>query len=240
MISEDERIQFHEWGYVVLPHFFDEIQNKAIVEALLATTIAQPNSKALLPNPVFERLFCGTPFLTIARAVLGGQFLFHHANGRAMPAASVGKHWHHDFDGPSPWSSGSPMMIHLMGYPDGLDEERGPLVVLPASHKRCVAREYPHVYGLESIEGARTLVGEAGALVVINSALWHMTGPSRSQRVRYYFNFSYCQYGVARPEREIYSSILERLRMGPSDSDRDVREMLLHPDTVIPPATKPR
>lgn len=238
MISEDERVQFHEWGYVVLPHFFNDIHNKAIVEALLAASIAQPTSKALLPNPVFESLFCGTPFLTIARAVLGEQFLFHHAHGRAMPAASVGKHWHHDFDGPSPWSSGSPMMIHLMGYPDGLDEERGPLVVLPGSHKRFVAREFPNVYGLESIGGARTLVGEAGMMVVINSALWHMTRPSRSQRVRYYFNFSYCQYGVARPERESYRSILKRLRMGASVSDREVRKMLLNPNTLIPPATK--
>lgn len=236
VLTEEELNRFNTDGYLVFPGFFDETWSTRLTQALDGLRVTRRDSKAVVPNEVFNSLIWQPALVAIVRSILGATFLFHHANGRALASDAPGKPWHHDFDGPVPWSLGLPKMVHVMGYPQGIDEECGPLVVLPGSHTRTVERGYPNAFGFDTLEGEKQITGDTGLLVVLNSALWHVRRENRSNRTRYYFNLSYCQFGTERPEREKYREILERLRTDLAKMPDPVIPMLLQPDTVNLPA----
>ena len=197
-------------GYFCLNELFDRTTSAALCKRLDYFAEEHPGRKALIPDNVFDSFVTHPLLLKYAKLLLGDRILFHHANGRAMKKAAFPKEWHHDYDGPRPWALSDPLMIHFMIYPAGLDSTNGPLMIVPGSHKRQVDRDYPSRHGLMTIEGTVELCGGPGLVVVINSALWHAR-KKPSQLPRYDLNFSFCQPGLTRPERESYFSVLKQL-----------------------------
>lgn len=211
-LTSEEQQRFATTGYLVLPGFFSPGMSSAMVKALTRLRLSRPDSKALIPDSCFDGIIVDPDVLGVVKCILGPTFLFHHANGRELVDDQMGKAWHHDYDGLRMWTPGVPMMIHLMIYPAGLAPNGGPLVVLPHSHHRPVAREYPTRFGVSTLKDEVEIYGGPGLMVALNSAVWHARRPAANGHVRYYLNASYCQPGEMRPERDKYAHLLEYLR----------------------------
>ena len=231
-LSREERRQFEEEGYLIFPEFFNNEWNQAMMQALEELQVLRPGSKAIVPYPVFNRLLLNKDFIGIVKSLLGKEFLFHHANGRSLPSSDAGKVWHHDYDGPVQWKPREPLMIHLLGYPQGIDETRGSLAILPKSHLKTVERSMPNIHALGNLDGEIQISGKPGLLVVLNSALWHSRRLNSTPSNRPYFNYSSCQFGVERPERSEYSHILKDLSESIGKESEGFVKMLLQLDTL--------
>jgi hypothetical protein len=201
-------------GYISFPSFFCNEECDAQQGALQELTAARA-TKSVVPHPLFEELVGDERLIQLARTILGDEPLFHHANGRVLPENFPSKPWHHDHDGErSTWGTG---MVHFMCYPAGISAGKGPLIVLPGSHERVVARSHPSRHGDARLPGDVEITGGPGLLVAMDSALWHMRPAPAVLGVRSYFNISYCRRGVVRPERRSLQPMLRGLsgRLGP-------------------------
>lgn len=211
-LSADEIRQFSTLGYLIFQRFFPPEKCKTLERALRQLTRFSPKSKSVVPHPVFNELVFHPSILIFASCLLGDHFLFHHANGRELIGLDISKPWHHDYDGNREARSRESSMIHIMGYPSGLAEDTAPLVLLPGSHLVPVDRSYPRQFQLKRLPNQLVVVGEPGLLVVIDSAIWHMRSRATAEGPRLYFNLSYCKAGEPRPERAMYSTIIQTLR----------------------------
>lgn len=232
LLSDLEKKQFEQEGYLIFPEFFNDEWNRNIIQGLEMLRVIRPTSKAIVPHPVFNQLLINESFLQIVRSLLGKDFFFHHANGRSLTPSDNGKVWHHDYDGITPWKPEEPLMIHLIAYPQGINKERGSLVILPKSHLKISERSEPNKCGLESLEGQMIISGAPGLLVVLNSAVWHSRRLNSTVLNRPYFNYSFCQFGVERPERSEYTNILHELREFLMSESSDFVNMLLQLNTL--------
>lgn len=205
MITEKEYKQFRDLGYFIRESFFDPNLCESLVARLDELYSTNPGSKRLLPDKVFGPLIVDESILAIAHNLLGPDVRFHHANGRVQRTHCTEKPWHHDYDGHLREGT-TRSMIHLMIYPLGLTDSTGPLLILPGSHRNGVARSYPNRFGTALIDGARKLVCEAGAIVILHSALWHARIKPLALP-RYDLNLSYCTPDPTRRERREWSEV---------------------------------
>lgn len=232
LLSLEEMQQFNDEGYLMFPEFFNEEWDQEMTQALEELQVINPDSKAIVPHPTFNKLLLDKAFLGIVRSLLGEEFLFHHANGRSLSPADTGKVWHHDYDGVGNWKPGEPLMIHLLVYPEGVDANKGALAILPKSHLREVQRSEPNAHVLGSLEGEIEVSGKPGLLVVLNSALWHSRRLNSTSVRRPYFNFSFCQFGSERPERKEYGHMLQAIKEALNGQLDDSVSMMLQSDTL--------
>ena len=231
-LSKEERRQFEEGGYLIFTEFFNNEWNQEMTRALEELQVLRPDSKAIVPYPIFNRLLLNGNLIGIVKSLLGEEFLFHHANGRSLPSSDAGKVWHHDYDGLVQWKPGKPLMIHLLGYPQGIDEKRGSLAILPKSHLKTVGRSMPNIHALKNLDGEIQISGKPGLLVVLNSALWHSRRLNSTPSRRPYFNYSFCQFGIERPERNEYSDMLKDLSESIGKESEDFVRMILQSNTL--------
>lgn len=211
----------HTDGYAVLPGHLPAEWNARLIAGLDHLAETRPSEKRLMPHEPFLELLTTELMDGLVRPVLGEDYLFHHANGKRLTGGE-GKVWHQDFDSDEPWD-GRPetAMVHVMVYPDGLSESKGPLLLRPGTHRNRVPRHFPNSFEYERRADDLMVVGEPGLVAVVNSAMWHMRPPSAVAGTRYYLNFSFIGPApLARPEREAYAQLLAGL---PDLSNEPVR-----------------
>ncbi|MFV2104393.1 hypothetical protein [Micromonospora sp. LOL_024] len=220
----------HRDGYAVLPDYLPPVWNDRLVAGLDRLAETHPESKALIPHEPFLELLCTDLVQAPVAAVLGGSYLFHHANGKRI-TDGAGKVWHHDFDSDETWDgSAATMMMHVMVYPAGLSAEKGPLVLRPGSHLVGVPRHHPNRQGYEIRSDDLVLTGDPGLVVLVNSAMWHMRPPSDAHGPRHYLNLSFIGPArTVRPERDTYGDLISTLPSLVDVADRDRVAMLCRP-----------
>lgn len=212
MFSRSQQDELERVGYLRLPSYFAKEHCQRMVGRLQFLRAERPNTKFLLPDPLFFELLMSDAVLSIPASLFESTYLFHHANGRILEAGGPGKPWHHDYDDFSPWRPGKPRMIHIMVFPAGLDDAVSPLVIRPGSHLKTVLRHIPNKQGFKITQEDVQVRGDPGLVVVLNSALWHMRPPNPGPKERYDLNFSFCERRGHWPERSEYTSTLSRLR----------------------------
>ncbi len=145
-------------------------------------------------HPAFLELHDFAPALSVARAVLGPVLWLRVFTGRlTKPGDEFSEvEWHlHQRMIPRPlppvWCR--PQTLDCLLYLDEIDEENGPLAVLPGSHEWLDAN-LP-AFDCQPKEGEVVLNVPAGSLVMAFGSLWHRALPTNGRRTRRLLLFAY-------------------------------------------------
>ena len=229
-MTEDQRQQLDERGYVSLPGFMspellDELS--ARIDALFETEgenagsefRQEPGSRRLAnlvaKGEVFERIVSMPEVLEYIGAVLGPRFKLSSLNARsANPQSDSQQPLHADMgaiaDDAGYWVCNTVWML------DEFTEENGALRIVPGSHRW---RKLPQaeVTDLKATHPAEQLVtGAAGTVVVMNAHCWHGGTANRTHGHRRALHGFYCRWD--KPQQQYQKALIPRdiqARFGP-------------------------
>jgi Phytanoyl-CoA dioxygenase (PhyH) len=232
VLDQEGLEQFVDHGYLVLPGFLpaelvDRLKpevDRWVDGGFRARSIEyskDPHNSGAAPSvveldlPAHGELVAHPPLLAMLQALMGGDFVFHHLHSDRQPADQPGKAWHHDYE-QEPQRDRALPMIHVLHYPDGLEEDTASLVVLPGSHHEVAEKDARAVLGTQQLPGERMLgYLPAGSSVVVHSAVFHARRAllEPSGKDRYFVDASYCRVGALWPPVKPYwRDILRRGR----------------------------
>ena len=187
-------------GYLLIDGIFERAQLQSLGEALdrvVARETHDPATEHLAGNghyvrdllnkdTAFHSLLAMHKPLAISRVVLGPQVWFD-AEARVVPAGIAGLrvnwHIHHRvIPDPMPPFFSYPHAIHGLLYLDDVDDDNGPICLLPRSHAS------PHLSfptgSQQDREGQVLLPVRAGACLLAHANLWHRTIPTTANARR--------------------------------------------------------
>jgi hypothetical protein len=169
-------------------------------------------------HPAFFSLFRLRSSVSIARAALGPQVKFDEITARVIDlrSQSSSSPWHIHLRVvpiPIPPFFTYPHGIDCLLYLDDIDEESGPLCVLPGSHHRKTDI-YP-LGDMTAKRGQRILQLNAGDCLMMHANLWHRSLPSvRNSGLRRLIIFGYLpswvsgeEHGSAKPRSDVLSEL---------------------------------
>ena len=175
-------MDFVATGFVVLEGIIDSDFNQVCDE------LAGGNADAFMGEKDFtQRVLLHPQVAGIARSLLGRDFLVpaggHH---HLYEAPHLGQTWHSDGLSGSGYDVTE---LQCFYYPQAVEIEDGPTMILPGSHCRAVDREAIAHYG--DIMGQVSLPVPAGPVAMTRYGLWHKAGPKTNDRRRGMLKFSY-------------------------------------------------
>ena len=150
--------------------------------------LEQGPAKETVGSPDFIREVLLHPRLAgVIRSLLGPNFLMptggHH---HLIDQPVSGQDWHSD------GISGLGYEINELQcyyYPQDVNIEDGPTMILPGSHCRAVNRDALAHYG--DLAGQLSLVVKAGTVAITRYGIWHRAGPKLNHKPRSMIKFSY-------------------------------------------------
>jgi len=190
-MTDSDVMAFVASGFVILENVIsDDIRR-------LYEDLPDRNLTSLVQTPEFvQGVFLNPKVAGAARSLLGVNFLVptkahHHLYCDPHP----GQTWHSD--GLSETGVG---VSHLQCYyyPQQVDIEDGPTMILPGSAYRLVDREAISHYG--DIVGQVSLTVPAGSVIMGHYGVWHKAGPKLNNRKRGMIKFSY--FRTVPPQRD--------------------------------------
>jgi len=138
-------------------------------------------------DPAFLELLSFQPVLSIAKALMGPLVRLRGLSARISQPGEVVHEvpWHQHLRTVSkplpPWFS-RPHALDALIYLDALDDDTGPVCIVPGSHNWLDRDPAPEVY--EPIEGELEVRAPAGTVVMIHSNLWHRALPTVNKKRR--------------------------------------------------------
>jgi len=194
MLSEAEKRQLDEKGYLVLANLMDRemlASLRARVEALFAEEGAtagsefkqEPNARRLAnlvnKGQIFERAIATPRVLACMEHVLGPEFKLSSLNVRAAdPLSDCSQPLHADSgavkDDRGYWVCNSLWML------DDFTAENGAIRMIPGSHKWGRLPQDALVDPVAPHPDEALLTGDAGTVVVMNAHMWHGATANRS------------------------------------------------------------
>lgn len=181
-------------------------------------------------HPLFLQMLNFPPAVSVARALFGPFVQMRGFTGRVCrPGDPHETVWHFHqrlVPEPLPPMFSRPQSMDVLIYLDDIDDENGPLCVLPGSHNRL--NEDLEASDFEEKPGQVILRLPAGSCVLAHGALWHRALPTPpGGRVRRLLLFGYGPgwmkpsiYGK-KPEDGLTAKLLET-----PDLDEETRELL--------------
>lgn len=181
-MTDDDVMDFVANGYVVLDEMVDADFNER------CRNLQQGPAKETVGSPDFIREVLLHPRLAgVIRSLLGPNFLMptggHH---HLIDQPVSGQDWHSD------GISGLGYEINELQcyyYPQDVNIEDGPTMILPGSHCRAVNRDALAHYG--DLAGQLSLVVKAGTVAITRYGIWHRAGPKLNHKPRSMIKFSY-------------------------------------------------
>ncbi len=190
--SEEQIARFADDGYLLLPQAFDEAARTTLADA--TERIAEREaSKAggggiflrhlMDKDPAFLALLDHPNLLPLARLMLGPMVRALPVTARIAvpgePNQQVEWHIHQRLvPRPLPPFFSQPVVLDTLIYLDDVDEETGPLQVVPGSH-RITQEAIPSRTG--DLPGQITLMPKAGDAIMLHGNLWHRALPTTSK-----------------------------------------------------------
>ena len=190
-LNDEQVMQFISVGNIVLEGIIsDEFNQKC-----------QDLPGGRLTDFVQTDEFCHNIFLHpavagVARSLLGEDFLVPtNAHHHLYEKTHTGQTWHSDG---LPEEGYGIYHLQCYYYPQAVELNDGPTMVLPGSHHRMVDREAIAHYG--NIVGQVSLTVPAGTIAMTHYGIWHKAGPKLNPKRRSMIKFSY--FRTAAPCRD--------------------------------------
>ena len=130
-LTDDQKTQFQEQGYLVLPSFLDESTIADLKQSVDLKKDAEAN-KAVNGRKVVEFGSLGLftshpPTMHVLDQLFGAKnYTMHHIHAVRQDAGANGVHWHQDYE-QHPQTNRSHLMVHVFYYLNGLNGEVGDL-----------------------------------------------------------------------------------------------------------------
>jgi len=180
-------------------------------------------------HPAFLELVRFQPTLSVARAVLGPLVQIRGMGSRIVLPGETNREteWHQHqqvaSDPLAPWFV-RPHGLDCLIYLDEIDENNGPICVLPGSHQDILKADLPpEVY--DDLPGQVELHLPAGSIVMMHCMLWHRAKPPKMEAKRRLILLNYtptwmkqAPYGV-KPVDGLTQQLLQ-------DGNEEARELL--------------
>ncbi len=217
VLTEDQRAAYQRDGYLHLPGFVDgdwldrlraasdefversrgQSGSDKVIDVEPGHTASHPRLRRLISpldhHPTFFAFTTEGPPARLAQSLLGGPVRFHHSklNYKWSDGGEEVK-WHQDIQF-WPHTDFSPLTIGV--YLSDVDDEMGPMGVLPGSHTGALYDLYgadgswagamndDDVAALD-LDAMAWLTGPAGSVTIHNCAMVHGSMPNRSPRPR--------------------------------------------------------
>jgi ectoine hydroxylase-related dioxygenase (phytanoyl-CoA dioxygenase family) len=229
-LDESQIGEFHDAGYVVLPGVFRDSEIREIGEAFdrlreIATRLTRPQmirgSYFVVNDHRIDRIvWCGAAEPVLLRygddarlkwpssQLLGSnemEQLICQAHFK-LPADGVGFGWHQDSDhrryGTDEWTdvNGHGSFVQALIAVDAMNEENGPLMVVPGSGRKGHQYLKQSTAPLDAIfDGqARPVLMEPGSVLLLGPYTVHGSKPNRSKHARRVFINGYACPGANR------------------------------------------
>jgi ectoine hydroxylase-related dioxygenase (phytanoyl-CoA dioxygenase family) len=195
MLTQAEKRQLDELGYLVLPDFVPKPMLEALrerVETLWAEEgddagsefRAEPGTRRLAnlvdKGPIFAELITMPKILACMEHVIGPGYKLSSLNARSTnPHNGDAQAWHADVgaivDERGYWVCNSVWML------DDFTVENGATRMVPRSH---TWRRLPAPGSVEAMPGEELVTGKAGTVVIMNAHMWHGGTANRTDRCR--------------------------------------------------------
>ncbi len=190
-LDDAQVMQFVATGCVLLEGVIEDSFNQ------VCNDVPAGNIDSFIGDEPFTRQVLLNPQVAgVARSLLGEDFLVpaggHH---HLYEAPHLGQTWHSD--GLSGLGH-DVTELQCYYYPQSVEIEDGPTMILPGSHCRAVDREAIAHYG--DILGQVSLTVPAGTIAMTRYGIWHKAGPKTNKRRRGMLKFSY--HRQAPPKRD--------------------------------------
>ena len=188
VLSDAEKNQIIENGFISLPHILSTSQVDACVEALRgmeALDVLEKRTHNIVHlserHAAFGAAWMNPQVLASVREILEEDFVFARDEYRGPAPGSGWQAMHID------WAEvvrepPYPMAVGIVALSD-FTEESGATRVVPGSHK---LGEIPKDSGKNHVfPGEERLLGSAGTAFVLNGSLWHSGTMNRSSSIRH-------------------------------------------------------
>ena len=184
---------FAENGYVVLPRLLESGRADELYRAFdqlplggspssvpgAAPGRLQTNERALVRDPRFLDVLREPALLETVEAALGGDVHLLAYEAIEIPAGGGrARDWHCDFH----FATDAPLVVNTGIYLQDMEEESGPLHVVPGSHRWNREPQPDEVHA--ELPGEVKLTLPRGSAVVFHGRLWHTGSQNRSARPR--------------------------------------------------------
>jgi len=207
MVTQEQREQLEQQGFLLLPNFssltlMDELQEA--IESLFSlegeaagSEFKQELNSRRLSNlinkgEVFRRLICQPDVLELVQLVLGEQYKLSSLNARsANPQQATGQPLHADMgaivDAHGPW------VCNIIWLVDEFTNENGCLRVVPGSHRENKLPQDIMTDPLKTHPLEVKVTGPRGSLIVLNAHLWHGGTANRTTNPRTALHGFFCR-----------------------------------------------
>lgn len=215
ILTDEQKQQFREQGYVVFPRFFSDEETQTLKDDIDALEEARGSGSrpGAYEFPELGRLLTHPKVMDMAEDVLGPGFAFHHLHAVRQGAGAPESRWHQDYE-QIPHTNRSHDMVHVFYYLNGLNGQIGDLLFVPRTQKTVIDNNALSLLGTEDIPGT-VVVNDLppGSAVMVHSALWHArrAKPGGENAPRYFADASYCQAGIRWPGYPRYGDMLARI-----------------------------
>lgn len=160
------------------PGFHENIQQQ------LSQLKDNPGNRLLEEVPQLAEVVDHPGVQGVLHSLLGADYQLHPRRYfYNNPPGSQSQGWHVDAATPDHMLRS----LILFYYPQDVDLEMGPTILVPGTHFRNAPMDRMTSYA--NIRGQKCFVGQAGSMVVLHPDLWHARSLNRSSRPRYMIKF---------------------------------------------------
>ncbi|UVI28346.1 phytanoyl-CoA dioxygenase family protein [Paenibacillus spongiae] len=193
---------FNRDGYYIMKGVLEPDRIKRLIDAVVEISEdvqTREISDIIDKHDIFTPLLVQQQVFDLIRALMGPKVQMESVNAtRVKPGKGMPVGWHldsHPYPEPLPPQWYFPISINCAYYLDDLTMEKGPLLVLPGSHK---SGKVPPHYTMDMLPGQAEVMAEAGDCVIFSGQLWHAALPNlhpTEERRALYFNYqqSFCK-----------------------------------------------
>jgi len=107
------------------------------------------------------------------------------------PHAKTHAHWHRDYGMPGVFHPLSTLMVKVFYFLTDVDEENGPTMVIPGSHKFPDDYPFPEIEDPKAMPGAVAITGRAGDAYFFHGRVYHAAAHNESSRYRRVLIYNY-------------------------------------------------
>ena len=212
-ITEAERQQFDEQGFIMLPSFIKPDQIDRLKQDVDQLVSDRHNDCAqfLVDYNELGLLTSQPAMIETLKQLMGERFSMHHIHAVRQDPGCPGVNWHHDYE-QFPQANRSHCMVHVFYYLNGLNGEVGDLLFIPGTHNKVMNRDALGQFGTEDLPGSVCIDDvPPGTAVIVHSALFHARRPKPGgeNKSRYFIDISYCQAGIQWPAYHSYKEIFD-------------------------------
>ncbi len=192
LLTDDQMASFIIEGFIVIEPDLPAGYNEGIIAALKAMP-ENPGEHIVESLPALTELLNHPAIDGALTSLLGSGYKRDPGGHIHMnPPHTRGQPWHQDERfgrGHQDRDVDHIRQLMFMYYPQDVEPDMGPTVLLPGSHRRVASPE--SMVTLVNLRGQQFSLVKAGSVLLTHFDIWHAATGNRSERVRYMIKFPF-------------------------------------------------